>query len=49
MEDEIISLTAQIASAHASYNDALTEHLPGLIRDVHKALSAVSPLSYEGR
>jgi predicted transcriptional regulator len=39
MENEIISLTAQIVSAHISANDVSTEQLPGLIREVHQALT----------
>jgi predicted transcriptional regulator len=41
MEDKIISLTAQIVSAHIAGNDVATDQLPRLIRDVHKALATV--------
>ena len=39
MENEIISLTAQIVSAHVAGNDILVGQLPGLIREVHQALA----------
>jgi predicted transcriptional regulator len=41
MEDRIISLTAQIVSAHVANNDVPADQLPGLIRDVHQALATV--------
>jgi predicted transcriptional regulator len=39
VENEIISLTAQIVSAHVAANDISVGQLPGLIRDVHQALT----------
>ena len=39
MENKIISLTSQIVSAHVSANDVSVGQLPGLIRDVHQALT----------
>ena len=39
MENHIISLTAQIVSAHVAANNISVGQLPGLIRDVHGALS----------
>ena len=44
MEDEMLSLTAQIVSAHISYNSVPTEELPALIRSVHTALAALGPI-----
>jgi predicted transcriptional regulator len=39
VEHDIISLTAQIVSAHVANNDVSANQLPGLIRDVHQALA----------
>ena len=39
MENDIISLTAHIVSAHVAANDVSVDQLPGLIRDVHQALA----------
>ena len=41
MENEIVSLTARIVSAHIANNNVSIEQLPGLIRDVHQALATV--------
>ena len=41
MENEIVSLTALIVSAHIANNNVSIEQLPGLIRDVHQALATV--------
>jgi predicted transcriptional regulator len=40
MEDQIVSLTAQIVSAHVAANDVSAIELPALIRKVHQALAA---------
>jgi predicted transcriptional regulator len=42
VDNEIISLTTQIVSAHVAANDVSTDQLAGLIRDVHRALATVS-------
>jgi predicted transcriptional regulator len=47
MEDKIISLTAQIVSAHIAANDVATDQLPRLIRDVHKVLATVGQAPIE--
>ena len=52
MDDKIISLTVKIVSAYVAANDAAAVQIPGLIRDVHQALStvgqpAVEPLAAE--
>jgi predicted transcriptional regulator len=52
MEDRIIGLTAQIVSAHVAANDVPVLQLPGLIREVHRALvsagqAAVEPIKAE--
>jgi predicted transcriptional regulator len=41
VENEIVSLTADIVSAHIANNEVTLEQLPGLIRDVHQALATV--------
>ena len=41
MEDQILSLTAQIVSAHVAANDVSVDQLPRLIRDVYQALAKV--------
>ena len=41
--DHILTLAAQIVSAHVGHNDTPTEALPGLIRDVYKSLLAAEP------
>jgi predicted transcriptional regulator len=38
---ELISLTSQIVSAHIGNNEIAADQLPGLIRDVHRALATV--------
>lgn len=46
MEDSIISLTAEIVSAHVANNDVAVDHLSALIRKVYQALStAGQPLA----
>lgn len=39
MEDQIISLTVQIVSAHIANNTVAAEQLPAFIRGVHQALA----------
>jgi predicted transcriptional regulator len=41
VENEILSLTADIVSAHVANNNVAAVQLPGLIRDVHQTLSTV--------
>jgi predicted transcriptional regulator len=41
VEDQIITLAAQIVSAHVAANDVAADQLPALIRDVYQALSTV--------
>jgi predicted transcriptional regulator len=41
LEDQIISLTAQIVSAHVAANVVSTDQLPALIREVHQTLATV--------
>jgi predicted transcriptional regulator len=40
VEDRIISLAAQIVSAHVANNDVSVQQLPAFIRQVHQALAA---------
>ncbi|MBM3592712.1 MAG: MucR family transcriptional regulator [Alphaproteobacteria bacterium] len=40
-EDDILTLTAQIVSAHAAHNAVPVSALPTLIRDVHRTLIAI--------
>jgi predicted transcriptional regulator len=47
MEDQLISLTAQIVSAHIAANDVSAVQLPALIRGVHQALAAVGQAPVE--
>jgi predicted transcriptional regulator len=47
MKNKIISLTAQIVSAHVAANDISVGQLPGLIRDVYQALSTTEQASDE--
>jgi len=52
MENRIITLTAQIVSAHIAANDVSAVQLPGLIRDVHQALSTdhqMTPAEYRAK
>jgi predicted transcriptional regulator len=41
VEDQIVSLTVQIVSAHVAANDVSPVQLPVLIREVHRALATV--------
>jgi predicted transcriptional regulator len=41
VENKIVSLTAQIVSAHVAANNVSADQLPALIRDVHQALATV--------
>jgi predicted transcriptional regulator len=41
VENEIVSLTARIVSAHIANNNVPADQLPALIRDVHQALATV--------
>ena len=45
MKNKIISLTAQIVSAHVAANDISVGQLPGLIRDVYQALATIGQAS----
>jgi predicted transcriptional regulator len=47
VEDEIVSLTARIVSAHIANNKLSVDELPGLIRDVHQALATVGQIPAE--
>jgi predicted transcriptional regulator len=47
MENQIVTLTAQIVSAHIAANDVAAVQLPGLIRDVHQALSTAGEAAAE--
>jgi predicted transcriptional regulator len=47
VEDEIVSLTARIVSAHIANNNVPVDQLPGLIRDVHQALATVGQTAPE--
>ena len=47
MEDEIVSLTARVVSAHIANNKLSVDELPGLIRDVHQALATVGQIPAE--
>jgi predicted transcriptional regulator len=42
MNDDVLSLTATIVSAHVSRNNVPADQLPTLIKGVHEALSTVS-------
>ena len=44
---QTIELTAQIVSAHISANEVSADQLPGLIHEVHKALSTVGQAPVE--
>ena len=39
-EDPLLTVVAQIVSAHVAHNDVRSAMLPNLIRDVHQALAA---------
>jgi predicted transcriptional regulator len=41
VDDDIISLTAQIVSAHIANNDVAADQLPSFIRGVHQAVATV--------
>lgn len=43
MEDTLLTLTADIVAAHVSNNSVAVNDLPGLIQNVHSALSGISP------
>lgn len=47
VEDRIISLTAQIVSAHVANNNVPVQQLPAFIRDVHQALATVGQVAAE--
>ena len=47
MENEIISLTTRIVSAHIAANNISAGELPGLIRSVHQALATAGQTSPE--
>jgi predicted transcriptional regulator len=47
MEDRVISLTAQIVSAHVANHDVAVEQLPAFIREVHQALAVVGQAGLE--
>jgi predicted transcriptional regulator len=47
MKNKIISLTAQIVSAHVAANDISVGQLPGLISDVYQALATIGQASDE--
>jgi predicted transcriptional regulator len=42
VETELMRLTANIVSAHIMHNAVSTEQLPGLIREVHRALATAA-------
>ena len=44
-DDPLLSFVAQIVSAHVEHNDTPAHVLPGLIRDVYRALATAVPLS----
>jgi predicted transcriptional regulator len=41
MADDVLSLTAQIISAHVSSNDVSASQVPKLIRAIHEALATI--------
>jgi predicted transcriptional regulator len=47
MDNQIISLTAQIVSAHVANNDVPAQQLPAFIRGVHQALTTVGQVAVE--
>jgi predicted transcriptional regulator len=47
MSDDILSLTAQIVSAHVSKNAVSSDELPSLIRTVHRTLATVGQCPIE--
>jgi predicted transcriptional regulator len=42
-DDPLLSLVAQIVSAQVEHNDTPVDVLPGLIRDVYRALATAAP------
>jgi predicted transcriptional regulator len=49
VHDEIISLTTRIVSAHIGNNNVSVDQLPGLIREVHRALATVGQAEAEAK
>ena len=49
MEHRIITLTADIVSAHVANNDVAVNQLAGLIREVHQMLATVEQASSRAR
>ena len=47
MEHQIVSLTAQIVSAHIANNAVSAGNLPAFIRDVHQALATAAQVPVE--
>jgi predicted transcriptional regulator len=47
MEDRIVTLTAQIVSAHIAAHDVSAGQLPALIRDVYQALASATQAPVE--
>jgi predicted transcriptional regulator len=47
VEDNIISVTAQIVSAHVANNDVAAQDLPAFIRGVYQALATVEKTAVE--
>jgi predicted transcriptional regulator len=47
VDDQIISLTARIVSAHVANNDVAVQQLPAFIRGVHQALTSVGQAGLE--
>jgi predicted transcriptional regulator len=47
MEDRVVSLTAQIVSAHVANNDVAVEQISMFIREVHQALATVGQAGLE--
>jgi predicted transcriptional regulator len=47
VDDQTISLTAQIVSAHIANNDVAAQELPALIRDVYQTLATVGQVPAE--
>jgi predicted transcriptional regulator len=42
-KDPLLALVGQIVSAHVMHNETPAQALPGLIRDVYRALASVGP------
>ncbi len=47
MSETILDLTARLVSAHIGNNTVRADHLPSLIREVHRTLSTVGETSAE--